>query len=347
MRSGSAFRVCLLLAASVLGSAGCVGAAFVAAGKGTAYLAAPCTGDSGASSRRLCKSLSFGGVERNYRLYVPSNLRAPAPLIVALHGATQSGAVMEVQTGKGLERRADETGVLVVYPDSLGARWNDGRLEAAASSGKQPIDDVGFLRALVAELGQRYAIDPERVYAAGFSNGGAMTLRLACEATDVFRGFVAVGANLAEAVASRCHPPTARRVALFHGTADVFNPYSGSTGGIYARALSVEATFDVFRALAGCSGAESAPWPQGAPANQTNVVLHRATGCPESLSVVLFEIRGGVHVWPGATFDSGRSFASREQETPELDATTESWRFLELEASSRPAQIYRASGATD
>jgi len=346
MKKVAAFRFLLATAALALGLSGCMGVAVVAANYGTPRLVAPCTNGGAGSAQRRCESLTLDGVERNYRIYVPAKLADPAPVIVVLHGATQNGAIMEVQTGKGFDRLADQAGVLVVYPDSVGRRWNDGRREAAPESGQKSTDDVAFLRALVASLSQQYSIDSERVFATGFSNGGGMTLRLACEATEVFHGFVAVGANLSADVAERCHPSDPRRVALIHGTADLFNLYSGGTGGIYGRALSVNATFEAFRAIAGCTGEQSNPWPEGVRESQTNVTLHRAIGCPVDLSVLLYEVEGGLHNWPGVGDETPRSFVSRDNTGAHLDATAETWQFLGLEEGRRETQISQTNRQT-
>jgi len=346
MKTQTALGFLFAVTALAIGLSGCMGVAAVAANYGAPRLAAPCTSGGAGSAQRRCESLTFGGTERNYRVYVPAKLAEPAPVIVVLHGATQNGAIMEVQTGKGFDHRADETGVLVVYPDSVGARWNDGRREAAPESGQKSTDDVAFLRALVASLSQHYAIDSQRVFVTGFSNGGGMALRLACEATEIFHGFVAVGANLSADVAQHCHPSDARRVALIHGTADLFNLYSGGTGGIYGRALSVEATFDVFRAIAGCTGEESSPWPEGVRESQSNVILHRALGCQGDLSVLLYQVKGGLHNWPGVSDETPRSFVSRDDAGAHLDATAETWRFLGLPETHRETQISIANSAT-
>ena len=177
---------------------------------------------------------------------------AHAPLLLVLHGG--GGAGMETLTDRGFNRRADESGVVVVYPEGVGRRWNDGRVGAGAAD--HEIDDVGDLRALVASLAQRYSIDAERVFVVGMSNGGMMSLRLACETADVFRGFVAVAASLGEALAGRCQPSAPRPVALIAGSADPVVPWAGGEVAVLGlsrgRVIGAEASFAAFRALAGC-----------------------------------------------------------------------------------------------
>ena len=310
----------LLLAASSLAPAvsGCYTALTVGSIQGVPHLTVPCTDGGPGLPQRRCETLTVGETTYTYRLYVPAAVAAAAPLLVVLHGAYQDAAGIEDMAGKGFDRRADQIGALVVYPNSARRMWH--------------VDDVGFLRAMVETLRQRYPIDSERIFVTGFSAGGWMTLFLACQSSDLFRGFVAVAANIGEQLAHNCHPPFARPVAMIHGTADPFVPYSGGAKGLFGlggRSIGAEATFATFRTVAGCSGVESEPAQQSAQGNPPNVLVHRATGCQEGINVVLYEIKGGVHVWPGATLDS-RSPMLRGS-APELDATQEAWHFLGLD----------------
>jgi len=131
------------------------------------------------------------GRTRTAHLYVPASLSdEPVPLLVALHGGTGWGTQFE-QTS-GYDGLAEANGFLVVYPDGIGSgpnedrfrTWNGGVCCGAAAAGD--VDDVAFLRALVDKLSDAYAIDSERVYATGHSNGMIMSYRLVCEAADVF-----------------------------------------------------------------------------------------------------------------------------------------------------------------
>jgi len=349
MRWDSVLRLWAALSVVVVAVSGCVVAAVFAAGSGTPHLAASCGSGSAGSAQRRCDSFEFDGHKRSYRLYVPAKVASPAPLLVVLHGGTQSSASMEVQTGKGFNRKADDTGALVVYPDSVGIHWNDGREKALNLFDERHVDDVGFLRALVASLRQQYPIDPQRVFVTGFSNGGMMTLRLACESTDVYRGFVAVAASLPEEISQNCHPATARPVELIDGTADRFVPYEGGGVGLLGgagRVIGAEATFGEFRTILGCSGVESAPWPQGTPPKDSKVTQHRATGCQDDVQVMLFEIKGGLHVWPGVGDDKPTGLLASGRQVQGLDATEEVWRFLGLAAGGHEAQVSQTREAT-
>ena len=142
--------------------------------------------------------LRHDGRERGFIVHVPKAYRAdrPAPLVLALHGGGGSMAVMAKDRLYGLVSQSEASGWIVVFPNGfsrLGGRlatWNAGICCGAARD--RGSDDVGFLRAVVAEVQQRVAIDPQRVFATGMSNGGMMSYRLAGEASDIFRAIAAV-----------------------------------------------------------------------------------------------------------------------------------------------------------
>ena len=70
---------------------------------------------------------------------------------------------------------------MVVYPDAVALNWNDGRKASSIPSQAQQVDDVAFVAAMIRELEGRRPIDPKRIFAAGFSNGGIFVHFLANE----------------------------------------------------------------------------------------------------------------------------------------------------------------------
>jgi poly(3-hydroxybutyrate) depolymerase len=92
--------------------------------------------------------------------------------------------------------------------------------------------------------------------------------------------------------------------------------------------LGAEATFALFGSLAGCSASDV---PPGAP----EIRVHRAGGCPAGISVVLFEVRGGGHAWPGGARVPPQLILLRGSLSRAIDATAETWRFLGLDAAAR------------
>src|SRR2546429_1401397 len=68
-------------------------------------------------------AMTAGGLQRQYRTYVPRGLAKGAPLVVVMHGAGENGPRIRVETGYGFERLADEHGFAVVYPNAYEGYW--------------------------------------------------------------------------------------------------------------------------------------------------------------------------------------------------------------------------------
>ena len=134
-----------------------------------------------------------GGRDRTYLVYVPANLPLQAALVIVLHGSGMDGARMRVCTGYEFDCLADQHGFVVLYPDGYGRNWHDCRRNATFPAKRENIDDMNFMRALVARMMFENAIDQKRVYVFGYSNGGHMAFRLAMEAPGEIAAIAAVG----------------------------------------------------------------------------------------------------------------------------------------------------------
>ena len=134
------------------------------------------------------KRIAHGG--RPVFVYTPPELAddAPAPLVVALHGCTQTAATFSA--GSLLNRAADRHGFVVAYPEQSREHnaqccWNWFTSGHQARGAGEPAFIAGATRALVGGAG-RAAIDPDRVFVAGMSAGGAMASVMAATYPDVF-----------------------------------------------------------------------------------------------------------------------------------------------------------------
>jgi polyhydroxybutyrate depolymerase len=182
---------------------------------------------------RLGASLEYDRIQvgtrtRKYAFYAPPGLPPKAPLVLALHGSMGNAEQMRQATGYELERLADRHGFVVVYPEGYEGHWNDCRKNGPYAAKRLGVDDVGFLRALVAHFRSTRGVDSARVFAVGLSNGGHLSYRLALEAPDLVRAVAAVGASLPAPGNMDCTPtPGATSVLVMNGTADPINPYEG------------------------------------------------------------------------------------------------------------------------
>lgn len=117
---------------------------------------------------------------RSYLLHVPANLTGTSvPLLLNLHGYGEPAALEESQSG--WSRYADTHNFIVAYPVGL-ARFPS----VPSWDWAQGSEDVAFLRSVVADIASTSCVDPARVHASGISNGALMSLRLACDAADLF-----------------------------------------------------------------------------------------------------------------------------------------------------------------
>ncbi len=182
------------------------------------------------------RTVTIGGRERSFLVVAPPTIKPGAPVLIVLHGSLMDGVKMRRMLGPRFERLASRHGAVVVYPSGVEGHFNDGRLVASYSARTLNIDDVGFMRAIVDALATAHAIDRARVFAFGYSNGGAMAMRLAAEAPDLVAGIIVANANvptpdnmgwtLAPAAA-------ATKVVLLEGTKDPINPFDGGRVTIF------------------------------------------------------------------------------------------------------------------
>lgn len=138
--------------------------------------------------------------ERNAFVYTPPGLTAstPAPVVVMLHGCTQTAAGFAAATRMNVA--ADRHGFVAVYPEQSRSHnqqgcWNWFASAHHARTGDEPAFIAGAARAVLAE-DSRWAVDERRIFVAGLSAGGAMAAVLAATHPDLFAA-VAVHSGLA------------------------------------------------------------------------------------------------------------------------------------------------------
>jgi polyhydroxybutyrate depolymerase len=245
--------------------------------------------------------LSAGAERRGYRVHVPTGYRQkrPVPAVLLFHG--NGGSAADLDDVSGLSELADRRGFLAVYPQgvSVGAGrpfWaSSGRVELG-------IDELRFTTDLLDDLQGRLCVDPARVAAAGFSAGGGVTARVACE----LAGRVAAVATVAAALFTEpveCRPSRPIAVLSMHGTADEVLPYGGQ-GASAASPLPLPALPAWLGEWATRDGCPGDPAVFLDTAEVTGV---RWSGCRDGTEVVHYRINGGTHQAPRAI--AGRPFA--------------------------------------
>ena len=224
-------------------------------------------------------------------IVLPSR-QGPAPTILVLHGALSTASYAAEQSG--FAEVAAEHGFTAVFPQGIRKQWNDGREAQTAG-----VDDVGFLHRLVTALAGRGITDPRQVYIAGISNGGMMTFRMLCEASELFAGAATVIANMPARIGARCAPRKPLPVVMFNGTADPLVPYDGGGVGFLGGRGSVwaaEETAEFMADVNACTAARAMPLPGSWRVQTTRIEW---TGCRSGSPVALYRFAGGGHQVPG------------------------------------------------
>jgi polyhydroxybutyrate depolymerase len=124
------------------------------------------------------RKLTVNGLERSYLLHIPPGLdsQQPLPVVFAFHGGSQTPRGMRTVTR--LNDVADQANFLVVYPEGVYRSWNAGH--CCGNAVTHNVDEPAFIRQMLFDLGTIASIDPKRIYALGYSNGGMLAYRLAC-----------------------------------------------------------------------------------------------------------------------------------------------------------------------
>ncbi len=150
-------------------------------------------------AQRFDATMMLDGKLREFIVVKPTGA-APSggyPLVFMLHGSSGDGEkFFNISKWKEVGEREK---IVTVFPSSLSycieipgvgskmtTKWNNGDLQSVACGNQIFKDDVKFFRKMVDTISKLLLIDQSRIYSAGFSNGGAMTAKLAIEASDLF-----------------------------------------------------------------------------------------------------------------------------------------------------------------
>jgi poly(3-hydroxybutyrate) depolymerase len=248
---------------------------------------------------------------RPVSLHVPSSYdgHTPMPLVILLHGYTYSGDVMEYWLA--FQPLAEQRGLLYCHPDGTIDRWGYRFWNGADSCcdfWNTGVDDAGYLRGVIEEIARQFVVDRKRIYLIGYSSGGWMAYRMACESPDLIAGLASLnGMTFLEPTS--CHPSQPVNILHIHGTADTDVSYYGGVLGTQGLAFKFPANLAPFpgamrtvQIWAGYNGCSS-PVTEAAPSMDLDqkvagldTVVTRYTNYPPGGAVELWTINGGTHL---------------------------------------------------
>lgn len=181
------------------------------------------------------QKLRHDGEDREYQLYIPNSYNGsfPVPILLNLHGF--GGSASEFMVEADMRPLAESDTFILVYPQGScldgSSHWNPCPIGGGNIS---DADDFGFIEAILNEISSEYNVDPNRMYAAGYSNGGMMAYGLANYKSELIAAVASVSGTMLDCIGSTTHPIP---VIHLHGTADGVIPYNGN--GVYRSVQSV------------------------------------------------------------------------------------------------------------
>lgn len=244
-------------------------------------------------------SLTHGGAGgRHYRLYVPAKApEAPMPLIVMLHGCTQSPEDFAV--GTGMNALAEQFGCLIAYPaQPQGANvqkcWNWFRPEDQAKGRGEP----ALIAGIVGDILRDHPADPAQVYVAGLSAGGAAAAIMGTAYPEIFAamgvhsGLPVGGAQDVPSAfaamrngATGTARPGAVPAIVFHGLADS-TVHPGNGKAVIAQALQARRGLEEVRSSGISTGGRRYRQTRHDDTSGRSIAEH-------------WEIDGAGHAWSG------------------------------------------------
>ncbi|HOJ05780.1 MAG TPA: PHB depolymerase family esterase [Bacteroidota bacterium] len=251
------------------------------------------------------------------------------PVVVFLHGG--SGSMESAQNFTRLNPVSNRYGFVAVYPEGIapsgigGFAWADGRGTSADNLG---IDDVGFVNTLIEALSRSYALDTTRVYLAGFSNGGFLAQRIACEANARFAAIASLCGTIDVIQFPRCRPSRPIPMFLLAGTRDPLVPYGG--GAMQGNVPDVISSDEIFQFWIDNNRCrkriDSLTFPDTDPTDSSTVSVFEYQDCDCNANVQHVRVDGGGHTWPGVEIPAYEVIAGQTNE--DVQASEILWAFF-------------------
>jgi polyhydroxybutyrate depolymerase len=257
---------------------------------------------------------------------------------IAMHGRWNVGVRPQVQqrsTGMGPGRHGRYGGGGYPgggggggggYPGGGGQRQGQDPQSQDPSEDRRaaPADDIAFFNQMLDQMGTKFSVDPSRIYAAGLSEGGFMSLRVGCALSDRIAAVAALGAAMPKTMI--CVPTRPVPLVMVNGTSDPIVPYGGGTE--HNRNLSVISVEDSAKAWARIDRCAEKPdksklSPQKG-GMETKVDTYN--GCQHDVQVVLYSVKGAGNTWPGGEqYEAEKTIGKTSQD---LNANEVIWSFF-------------------
>ena len=289
---------------------------------------------SGIPGKSVLQSIQCDGFKREFIVHLPDGYleNQKYPLALCFHG--RGGSARHTEKKTGFSDIADREEFIVVYPDGINKAWY-----LSDASINQP-DDINFSVKLIEYLCDEFPIDKTRIYAAGHSNGGFLSIRLAARHSTTFAAIASVSGGLAQLHTRDFNPEYPVSILLIHGTKDTTVPYNGGslflkrTGrtGTKLKIISTLELADLWVRHNKCNAEPNiVEMPNEIRLDGTTINKTTWLDGTNGTEVMLYTIDGGKHGWPTKNIDSSSMIPGTCRE---IEAAEEIWEFFSRHAKS-------------
>lgn len=243
----------------------------------------------------LNRSVDVNGVNRDYLVYLPAGYdgQTELPVMLVYHGGSMDPLSMLQYVD--MRPLADQEGFIPVYPAGLPDAAGDRVWDTATGPFANGVDEIGFTSALIDAMDLEFAVDVDRVYACGYSNGANLVWELAALLSDRICAIGPVAGSMWTWIEPVAAPTRPVPVLSIHGTFDFYNPWGGNQ---YSMGLIAASEFWVTS-----NNATPVPTVVDLPDINTNdfstVQRYRWADGDQSVHVEHYKVIRGGHDWPG------------------------------------------------
>jgi polyhydroxybutyrate depolymerase len=312
------------------------------------------------------ETLDVDGVTRSFTVHLPNGYDKAKkyPVVMMLHGFDEDGD--DIERIAHFNQFADANGIVAVYPNALGRKWDLGVAPAQQNNGYPQrhrgfggggpgmggppyggggggrhgggqgrqrdeavkANDLAYFDAMLDKVVSEYSTDVSRIYATGLGSGAVMDYRLACMMSERIAAIAPVGATFPESLAKNCGPSHPIAVLMIEGTADPINNYKGSghPKPPAIPSLSAEDSAKTWSKLDTCSDKSKQSSIAAKTSGGMETKVEDFSDCQQGAEVELYSVVGGGNTWPG-----GEQYLSEKQigkTSADFDADDVIWKFL-------------------
>ena len=275
---------------------------------------AECTEQSDSTS--YC-TINWDELEREFYVVFPDGFSTDQtyPLIISLHGGGDyADANMEYT---GFTEINDQNNLVLIFPQGTVAPGKgDTGWFAGGDCSNLEVCDLSFIEKLIDYSIEELAIDSDRVYVSGFSNGAFMAYTTACFLSNKVAAVAPVSGSLSPEDYESCNPQRPLSIIHIHGINDSSIPIQGND---YITPLQLVSAF--WSSFNSCSENIIV---DGEDLNNDGYSWYSeiSTNCQNGVSVNFTYLENFDHSWPTSYPEKGDS--------ADIDGATFIWEFLSL-----------------